>query len=261
MSVDQFTTNVEYREIPRFVGYRFGDDGSIWSCWTRVKSPDRGVGFTYVMTDRWTRLRGRPDINGYVMVNPKDADLGRCKPVRLHHLILEAFVGPRPDGMEARHFPDRDRTNNSVENLHWGTPKQNAADRKVHGTDAIGSKHGMHKLTDEQVAEIRERFAVGAASSQLGSIYGVCKETIAKLAYGHTWKNPPGHPPIALPNIRRPGAKLIRPQVEEIRRLRVTGMTYAAIAELFGVTRCTISDICLGKSWFDVPPVSPPHAT
>jgi hypothetical protein len=251
MSDDQSTTQIEYREIPRFVGYRFGSDGSFWSRWDLwVK-----------LTDRWKRRRGGLDKNGYVMVIPKDADLGRFKRVRLHHLILEAFVSPRPDGMEARHYPDRDRTNNRVENLSWATHAVNMADKKEHGTISAGIKHPMHKLTEDQVAEIRERYAAGATSSELGSIYGVCRETIANVAYGHTWKNPPGHPPVTLPDIRRPGAKLTRPQVDEISRLRTEGMTYAAIADLFGVTRWTISAICLGKSWSDVPPVYPLHVT
>jgi len=46
----------------------------------------------------------------------------------LHHLMLEAFVGPRPDGMVGCHRDD-DIENNKISNLYWGTPEQNAADK------------------------------------------------------------------------------------------------------------------------------------
>ena len=49
------------------------------------------------------------------------------KNARVHTLVLNAFVGPRPDDMEARHFPDRDRSNNKLSNLRWGTKVENAA--------------------------------------------------------------------------------------------------------------------------------------
>jgi hypothetical protein len=45
----------------------------------------------------------------------------------VHVLVLEAFVGPRPLGMEARHADD-DPTNNHLDNLSWGTRSQNSFD-------------------------------------------------------------------------------------------------------------------------------------
>lgn len=45
----------------------------------------------------------------------------------VHHLVLEAFVGLRPQGTEACHW-DGDATNNRLENLRWGTSSDNTAD-------------------------------------------------------------------------------------------------------------------------------------
>lgn len=45
----------------------------------------------------------------------------------VHTLVLEAFVGPRPVGMEACHY-DGDKTNNILTNLRWDTKKANEAD-------------------------------------------------------------------------------------------------------------------------------------
>lgn len=49
-----------------------------------------------------------------------------------HQLILETFVGPRPKGQEARHLNDI-RSDNRVENLAWGTHKENYEDMKKNG--------------------------------------------------------------------------------------------------------------------------------
>lgn len=52
---------------------------------------------------------------------------------RVHRLVLLAFVGPRPDGMECRHI-DGDHQNNILGNLRWGTHSENEFDRVKHGT-------------------------------------------------------------------------------------------------------------------------------
>lgn len=57
---------------------------------------------------------------------------GKPRQVRIHVVMLESFVGPRPPGMEALHRDD-DPMNRSLENLYWGTPIQNAKDKIRNG--------------------------------------------------------------------------------------------------------------------------------
>lgn len=45
----------------------------------------------------------------------------------VHKLVLEAFVGPRPEGMEACHY-DGDKANNALSNLRWDTKHANDLD-------------------------------------------------------------------------------------------------------------------------------------
>ena len=61
--------------------------------------------------------------------------MGKKRHAFVQWLVLEAFVGPCPDGMECRHFPDRDPTNNRLDNVRWGTAQENSDDKKVHGTN------------------------------------------------------------------------------------------------------------------------------
>ncbi|GAG26569.1 unnamed protein product, partial [marine sediment metagenome] len=51
----------------------------------------------------------------------------------IHRLVMRAFMGLCPDGMECCHN-DGDPTNNCVFNLRYDTHKSNHNDMKIHGT-------------------------------------------------------------------------------------------------------------------------------
>lgn len=52
---------------------------------------------------------------------------------RVHRLVLTAFTGPAPADAQCRHL-DGDPTNNSLDNLAWGTQSENTRDAVKHGT-------------------------------------------------------------------------------------------------------------------------------
>lgn len=58
----------------------------------------------------------------------------RGKSCLVHRLVLEAFQGPCPVGMEGCH-KDGNSANNRLDNLRWDTPTNNHADKVAHGTD------------------------------------------------------------------------------------------------------------------------------
>jgi hypothetical protein len=122
MSVQSTPAPAVYKEIPGFSGYRVGSDGSVWTC--KVKGGnDRAAG----RRGPWRLLSVHRSKTGYCLVN---LDRGGHNHVRqVHRLVLELFVGPRPEGMEACHYPDPDKANNRVENLRWDTHGENAKDR------------------------------------------------------------------------------------------------------------------------------------
>lgn len=62
---------------------------------------------------------------GYLRVQLSGPDGRRNR--RVHALVLEAFVGPCPEGMQTRHM-DGDKANNTLGNLSWGTPSENILD-------------------------------------------------------------------------------------------------------------------------------------
>jgi len=69
---------------------------------------------------------------------------GKKKRRSVHSLVLESFVGTALENAQCRHL-DGNKENNSLENLKWGTIKENAQDKKKHGT-----QRGMDGRTHTQ---------------------------------------------------------------------------------------------------------------
>lgn len=59
---------------------------------------------------------------------------GVVKSRYVHQLVLEAFVGPRPEGLVACHWNDVP-DDNRLENLRWATPRANRYDLIRNGHD------------------------------------------------------------------------------------------------------------------------------
>jgi hypothetical protein len=72
-------------------------------------------------------LRPRTVRGGYLTVMAYDGT-GAARQVYIHHLVLTAFVGSRPEGQEACHG-DGGPGDNRLENLRWDTRDANIQDR------------------------------------------------------------------------------------------------------------------------------------
>lgn len=108
------------------------------------------------------------------------------KTISVHTLVLEAFVGPAPDGMECRHL-DGNQRNNRLGNLAWGTPDQNQADKVRHGTILKGERVVQSVLTASDVVQVRRRYANGERQYRLARELGVSKATICRAIHGRCW--------------------------------------------------------------------------
>ena len=177
---------IEYRDLPNNPGYRVGSDGSVWSRVGKRKA-HMPAGCLLPILTNWRKLKQRKNCrSGRMQVKIYSASL-RFKFRHVSQLVLEAFVGPKPNGFECCHN-DGDKRNNRLDNLRWGTKESNTADLVEHGTNR-GRQNGRHKLNETDVISIRSAYANGATKRGLGRQYGVSMTTITRVVRHIHWSH------------------------------------------------------------------------
>lgn len=178
MSEQHDTVTEIWRPITGHPGYEVSNFG-------RVKSLDRyGLG----------RFQNRLFVGRLLKLNRSgkighlQAQFAYGKNESVHRLVLIAFVGPCPDGMECAH-KDGNPGNNHINNLAWKTHKENEADKKTHGTWMHGNRHPQSVVTAEQAIEAHRRCAAGEPRIRVAESMGVTATVVEFIARGTTWKH------------------------------------------------------------------------
>lgn len=128
--------------------------------------------------------------DGYPEVYLYERGRKRRRTARVHHLVLEAFVGPCPKGEEARHGPGG-KLDARLANLCWGTRAKNVGPDRVRDHQSNrGEHHGLTPLTWADVCEIRKLLGT-IPQNQIAVQFGVSKQTITNIKTGATWAYPP----------------------------------------------------------------------
>lgn len=110
----------------------------------------------------------------------------------VHKLVLEAFVGPRPDGMEGCHG-DGDATNNRLENLRWDTHQSNTLDSVRHGTHH-GGRH-LRRVGEDNPKAVLCEADVRAIRAHCGSRrviadqFGISRVMVSQIRKRLNWKH------------------------------------------------------------------------
>lgn len=178
MSTDDRTE--EWRDVVGCVGYQVSDAGRLRTR-RRLNNGDSSEG-------RWRIVAGSVNQRGYLRVSvPYPAGV---KTVFMHALVLQSFVGLRPEGMECCHG-DGDPLNNRLDNLRWGTGRDNAADRRRHGHDPLGEDHHCARLTSEQVVAVRRLSGFPRSGRFLARQWGVPHSSLGRAKLMKTWRSVP----------------------------------------------------------------------
>ncbi len=127
--------------------------------------------------------------NGYPYISVSQNYVTQKKYV--HRLVVEAFIGPAPDGHECAH-QDGNRKNPRLENLLWMTAKDNSGQKEGHGTILRGEKAPWSVLTERQVRLILRMQKLGVTNGSIqrycGPHWGVSQTAISLVQRGRTWK-------------------------------------------------------------------------
>jgi hypothetical protein len=97
------------------------------------------------------------------------AGVARKKWVLVHRLVLRAFQGEAPAGMQACHN-DGNPLNARLTNLRWDSVKANMADKWKHGTMPAGESHPTSVYPD---ALVREVLAARGTISDIAARFGM----------------------------------------------------------------------------------------
>jgi hypothetical protein len=115
------------------------------------------------------------------------SDSGKQMTVSVHRLVLEAFVGVRPNNMQACHN-NGNHLDNSIKNLRWDTCRNNILNKFKHGTMPLGENNNKSKLTSDQVILIRSCKGM-ATSREMAKYFNVSQPTISNILRGDIWKH------------------------------------------------------------------------
>lgn len=107
---------------------------------------------------------------------------------RLNRILCWTFYGPPAPGQYARHIDD-DPSNNKIENLRWGSPKQNHQDMVDNGNRIHGERHPGAVLNAKAVRRIRKLLSIGQSRAKVGAAFGVAYGTVQAIAEGRTWRH------------------------------------------------------------------------
>ena len=176
----------------------------------------------------------------------------RQRPMMVHRLVLEAFVGPPPSPAHQGNHINGNKHDNRPENLEWVTHSENikhAYDTGLH-KKYKGSQASAAKLTEADVVDILARVARRDYRKDICADYGIATKTLDQIVSGNNWTHVP-RPDMSGKRMGR--HKLVEADIPVIRQMLAEGHSCRVIGERFGVSGGNIQCIKEGRSWKHVP--------
>ena len=144
--------------------YEVSSDGEVRNMFGKVLKP-------------WLSSRGYPALKLW-----KNKKYFHCY---VHTLVIESFVGIRPEGLEVNHI-NGIKSDNRVSNLEWISSSENHKHAYNIGIHVAphGSRHYRSKLNEKKVREIRKS---DESCKSLAVKFKVSACTISQVKTGKSW--------------------------------------------------------------------------
>jgi hypothetical protein len=168
-----------YKLIPGFLGYFATEDGDIYSAW-RHGCGNKKFGDLHKKASHPNNVGNMTYRQVSLICN------GKATRQYVGHLVLLAFVGPRPAGYQMCHGPNGS-LDDSIENVSWGTTKKNSCDDKLRDGTLLTGEYGTNaKLKQSQIEEIYQLKGKRSQRS-IADDYGVHQCEISRILSGKRW--------------------------------------------------------------------------
>ena len=166
-------------ELKDWPGYGVDRGGQCYSRWVgNGHSPAK-------LFSKWKKIGyERPDGRLEVLLYKN----GKTLHAKAHNLVAKVFI-PNPNNKPCACHIDGNPKNNRVENLYWGSQKENYSDSVKHGTYTHGEKHGNSKLNEKQVRVIKYCLRDGMTIKAIAKYFPVYWSVIGSIKCGRTWKH------------------------------------------------------------------------
>ena len=170
-----------WKDIQGYEGhYQISNIGRVKSL-ARKKNHIKGFAITKEII-----LKQQKNFDGYYNLSLK---LNCCrKNYSIHRLVAIHFISNLDNKKEVNHI-NGIKQDNRVENLEWCTRRENIIHSFNTGLNAgnKGEKHGMSKITELQVLEIKQRLKNGQTHQKIAEIYNVGRTTISAINQNKNW--------------------------------------------------------------------------
>ncbi len=156
------TLRLSEKDISRF--WSKVRKGTVEECWDWMASTNEGYGQFHVRSK------------------------GRNNRLLAHRVSFALHNGPITSDVYILHKCDNPKCCNP-DHLFPGTAKDNALDAKSKKRHCHGVKHGCHRLTEDQVREMRALHGLGITQVELAKRFGVRQGHVTKVVRCRSWSH------------------------------------------------------------------------
>lgn len=117
---------------------------------------------------------------------------GKGRMMKVHRIVLTAFVGPPPNQDSEGNHKDGDKDNNTLSNLEWATPIENTRHAFLNGFHKRGCGESGHN-TRLKVGEVwlikRLLTSEKVTLSNIGKMFRITCTHVCRIRDGKTWSH------------------------------------------------------------------------